>query len=251
MLAFVTGASAGIGREIAVELSKQGYDLFVVARRAERLEELKRKLDTDVTVYVADLSNKDEVLSLCDALDAYSFDIAVNNAGFGLCGHFCETDVNRETEMISLNVTALHILTKYFVKKFVEANKGTILNVASIAGFLSGPYMATYYATKAYVLHLTRAIRIELKERKSRVRICALCPGPVKTEFDKVASIDFSLVGMDARKLSKYAVRKMQSGKGVIVPGGVIRLARILSKFAPSAISSRVVGYMQKKKMRK
>ena len=249
MLALVTGASAGIGKEIALELSNRGYDLIVVARRADRLDALKEQLKTNVTVFVADLSKKEEVFRLCDYLMDISVDVAVNNAGFGLCGDFCETDVNREVDMISLNVTALHNLTKFFVKKFIAQDRGTLLNVASIAGFLSGPYMATYYATKAYVLRLSRAIRIELKQKKSRARICTLCPGPVKTEFDKVANIDFSLVGMDASKVAKYAVNKMLAGKSVIIPGSLVKLARVLAKFAPSSISARVVGYMQKKKM--
>lgn len=250
MIALVTGASSGIGREIAVELSNRGYDLIVVARREERLKELKKQLKTDVEIFVADLEKEAEVFRLCDHLKHVSLDVAVNNAGFGLCGEFCETDLSREIEMISLNIRCLHILTKFFVQKFVEVNRGIILNVASSAAFLPGPYMATYYATKAYVLRLSLAVGEELAQKKSNVRICTLCPGPVKTEFDHVANVTFSLKGLDCRKVAKYTVKKMLAGKKVIVPGTTMKLARVASKLFPDSISVKFAGRMQKKKLK-
>lgn len=248
MLALITGASSGIGRDIARVLSEKGYDLILVARRADRLNELKKELKTKCEVFISDLSDKNECLKLCEYADKFKIDVLVNNAGFGLYGEFLETDLKRELEMIDLNISAVHILTKFFAKKFDAQGMGIILNVASSAGFMSGPYMASYYGTKSYVLRLSEAINEELRRKKSPVYISVLCPGPVDTEFNNVANVRFGLKGLTSYKVSCIAVREMLRGKKVIVPGFLMKCARFFSKILPDSILVKFSAYFQKKK---
>ena len=177
MIALVTGASSGIGRDIARELAKRGYTIIGVARNKELLDNVKHELEKDykidVEVISMDLIDRDA----CRKLHEYvknkygTIDILVNNAGFGACGYFTETNLEKELGMIDTNIVALHILTKLFLQDMVEENKGKILNVASIAGFMPGPLMATYYSSKAYVVRLTQSISHELFRKKSKVKI--------------------------------------------------------------------------------
>ena len=150
--------------------------------------------------------------------------------------------------MIDLNVKAVHILTKLFYKDFIDRNSGYILNVASIAGFAPGPLMATYYATKAYVLRLSLALREELRRRGSKVVVSALCPGPVDTEFNMVADASFTFGGVSSRRVAEYAVKKTLQGKAVILPGLTMKLARIGTKLLPDSLVTRVVYLLQSKK---
>ena len=249
MRAVITGASSGIGLEFANILHEKGYSLTLIARRKERLEKLKEKFGCDTEIITADLSKREEALSVFSKAYTDDTEILINNAGFGLCGSFLETDLSKELEMIDTNVSALHILTKLFVCKFSEKNSGYILNVASIAAFLPGPLLGTYYSTKAYVRVLTESIAAELKENKSNVHICALCPGPVKTEFDSVANVKFSLKGADARSVAEYAIRKMFRKKLYIFPGFYIRAAVFFARFLPVKLLSKITYRMQKKKI--
>ena len=163
MKALITGASSGIGRDMAKYLSKLGYDLVIVARNRDALENLKNELKTNVEVVAIDLSQNQNCYKLHEQIR--DIDILINNAGFGEFGNFTETSLEKEISMIQTNITTLHILTKLYLKDMVEKDKGHILNVASIAGFMPGPLMATYYASKNYVVALTRAIRKELKKK--------------------------------------------------------------------------------------
>ena len=158
MKALITGASSGIGRDIARELSNRGYDLILVARRKSRLEELANELNTKVEIIDMDISSTYNCMQLYNKVKKDNIDILINNAGFGLFGSFDETNLDKELDMIDLNIKAVHVLTKLFLKDFIEKDKGYILNVASSAAFVPGPLMATYYATKAYVLQLTEAL---------------------------------------------------------------------------------------------
>ena len=163
--ALITGASSGIGREIALKISEYGYDLILAARRNDRLLEVSKLLRSPAEIITIDLSKEENCYSLYEKCKSDDIEIVVNNAGFGVFGEFTETDLEKEEEMIDLNVRAVHILTKLFLKDFKEKNSGTILNVASAAGFMpAGPLLSTYYATKAYVLTLTRGIAKELKK---------------------------------------------------------------------------------------
>lgn len=235
--AVVTGASSGIGRDIAIELSKAGYDLVLCARRGDRLEELRAMLKTNVEIITMDLAISENCFSLFDRCKNKDVEILVNNAGFGLFGEFCDSDLTRELEMIDLNVKSLHILMKLFLREFVKKDRGRILNVASAAGFLpAGPFISTYYGTKAYVLNLTRGVAKELKKAGSSVTVSALCPGPVKTEFNKVAGGKFAIVGMESEKTAQIAVNDMMKGKTVIAPGALVKIGRVLAKFLPESV---------------
>ena len=176
MRALITGASSGIGRDMARYLSRLGYDLIIVARRENLLEELKNELkNTEVIIETMDVSDVQNCEKLFEKYP--NIDILDNNAGFGKFGEFDKVELNDELNMINTNIIGLHTLTKLYLKKMKEKDKGYILNVASSAGLLpGGPLMATYYATKAYVVSLTRAIAEELKVSSSNVKISALCP---------------------------------------------------------------------------
>lgn len=246
MKALVTGASSGIGREIAIILDDMGYDIIAVARREDRLKELANILKNKTEIYSADISDEEECIKLTKRFS--DIDILVNNAGFGVFGEFFKTPLEEELSMINVNIRALHILTKLYLKQFVEKDSGYILNVASSAAFFPGPLFSSYYASKAYVYRLTRAINRELRKNKSNVFVSVLCPGPVDTEFSDVAGVKFGIGAITAKKTALYAIKKMFSKKLVIVPGFTIKLTRILSKIIPDSISEKIVYKIQKSK---
>ena len=256
MIALVTGASSGIGRDMARYLNNLGYDLIITSRDSNKLEELKRELnaknDRIVDIIVKDLAKTEECISLYNEIkEKYEFvDIVINNAGFGLCGKFCDTSLEKELSIIDTNIKAVHILTKLFLKDMVEKDKGRILNVSSIAGFMPGPLMATYYSTKNYVLRLTQSIKEELNKSKSNVKISVLCPGPVNTNFNNVANVKFALKGLSSEYVAKYAIDKMLKNKSVIVVGWKIKVARFLSKISPDTIVAKVCYHMQRRKIK-
>lgn len=233
MLALITGASSGIGRDMARILSKMGYELILVARRKERLEELKKELGTPVQVIALDLKVRSNCYKLYDKVKNKKIDVLINNAGFGLFGEFSKTDLDTELDMIDLNIVQYHILTKLFLQDFVKRDRGFILNVCSSAGFMAGPRMATYYATKNYVVSLTSAIYEELKKDGSNVSVSLLCPGPVNTEFNKVARVHFSIKGLESMDVARYAIKKMFDEKLIIIPGLKMKLGVFFTRFVP------------------
>lgn len=247
MKALITGASSGIGRDIEINLSKKGYDLILVARDLEKLNEVKSKLHTNVEVVSMDVSNAENCKELHEKYQ--NIDILVNNAGFGDCGYFTKTSLDKELKMIDTNIVAYHVLTKLYLQDMKQKNSGKILNVASIAGFMPGPLMATYYSTKAYVVRLSEAIREELRREKSNVQISILCPGPVNTNFNKVADVQFALKGLSSEYVAKYAVDKLFKGKFYIVPGWKIKLARFGAKIAPNNFVAKICYNMQRRKI--
>ena len=169
MKALITGASSGIGRDIARQLAKKGYDLVLVARDFDKLSEVKQELKTNVEIISMDISKVENCKKLYEQYK--DIDILVNNAGFGDCGYFTKTNLEKEVSMINTNIVAYHVLTKLYLQDMKEKDNGKILNVASIAGFMPGPLMATYYATKNYVVRLSEAIKEELRKQKSKVQI--------------------------------------------------------------------------------
>jgi len=247
MRALITGASSGIGRDIAKELSQKGYDLILVARNLEKLNEVKEKLETNIETVSMDISNPENCKQLYEKYK--DIDILVNNAGFGDCGYFDKTNLEKELQMINTNIVAYHVLTKLYLKDMKAKNSGKILNVASIAGFMPGPLMATYYSTKAYVVRLSEAIREELKKENSKVQISILCPGPVDTNFNKVADVQFALKGLSSEYVAKYTTDKLFKGKFYIVPGWKIKLAKFGAKIAPNALVAKICYNMQKRKI--
>ena len=248
MKALITGASSGIGRDMAKELSKKGYDLVLVARDLDKLNEVKKELETKIEIVCMDISNIDNCKKLYEQYK--DIDILINNAGFGDCGYFSKTNLEKEISMINTNIVAYHTLTKLYLKDMKEKNSGKILNVASIAGFMPGPLMATYYATKNYVVRLSEAIREELRRDNSKVQISILCPGPVDTNFNKVADVEFALKGLSSEYVAKYGLKKFLKGKFYIIPGWKIKLAKIGCKIAPTNIVSKISYNMQKRKIK-
>ena len=248
MKALITGASSGIGYDMALYLGSLGHDLIVVARRKDKLEELKAKIKTDVKIIEMDLSTEDSCRKLYNLVKDDNVDILINNAGFGTFGNFYETNLNTELEMIDLNIKTVHILTKLFLIDFKKKNSGYILNVASSAAFSPGPLMATYYASKAYVFRLSEAIHEELRRDKSKVSISILCPGPVVTEFNDVANVNFSIKGLPCDYVSKYAIDKMFKRKLVIVPGFLMKVSRVIMKLLPEKITARISYNVQTRK---
>ena len=248
MTALITGASSGIGREIAKVLAEQGHTLILVARRRERLEALRDTLPVPVRIVCADLARDEDCERLLAEVAPQEVDILVNNAGLGVFGAFAESELDRELTMLDVNVRALHQLTKAFYTAFRARGSGYILNVASSAAFLPGPLLAGYYASKAYVLRLTQALREELRREGSRVYIGALCPGPVATEFDTVADVKFSVAGMKVETVARIAVRGMLRGKAVIVPGLRMKLVYVGVRFVPDWLLVRLAYHMQKRK---
>lgn len=248
MLALITGASSGMGRDMARVLASRGYDLILVARRKERLLNLQKELKTNIKIIDLDLAIEKNVFKLYDLVKKENIDILINNAGFGLFGEFKDTDLDTELKMIDLNIKAYHILTKLFLQAFIKRNSGYILNVCSSAGFMVGPRLSTYYATKNYVTKLTMAINEELRRTKSNVHICALCPGPVATEFNKVAHGTFTIREADSFRVAKYAIDKMFKHKMIIVPTILMKLTLFFNRFAPYRLSLMIAYNIQMRK---
>ena len=253
MKALITGASSGIGRDIATELAKRGYDLILVARNIEKLNQVKENILTNcnninIKIIQMDVSTPENCKNLYNQVND-DIDILINNAGFGVFGYFTKTDIDKEIQLINTNITAVHILTKLFLQDMEKKNKGHILNVASIAGFMPGPLMATYYSTKAYVVRLTQSIRQELFMKHSKVKISALCPGPVNTNFNKVADVKFNLAEANSKQVARYAVRKMFANKILIFPSFTMWLGRLLFKIIPDQLSAFFCYFAQKRKI--
>lgn len=249
MRALITGASSGIGRDMARVLSCMGWELFLVARRADRLLEIKQELGDGIVCIRCDVSNENECLKLYEVLKDKEIDMVINNAGFGYCGEFVSSSLEDDLRMIDTNVKAVHTLTKLFLKDFVSKNSGRILNVASIAGFLPGPMMATYYATKNYVTSLSRAVSQELKEMGSAVTITSFCPGPVNTEFNKVANVSFAAAGIESKTAARLAITDALNGKRVSIPTVKMKLLRFGVRLAPDALLLKICSSFQQKKL--
>lgn len=250
MKALITGASSGMGRDMARTLAKKGYNLVLVAREEEKLKAVQQELaiyHTQIEIIVKDVSVVENCKQLHKEVD--NVDLLINNAGFGDCGNFTKTSLDKEISMIETNVIAYHILTKLYLIDMKVRGKGKILNVASIAGFMPGPLMATYYATKAYIVRLSESIREELKKEKSEVQISILCPGPVSTNFNKVANVNFHMREANSQKVADYAIKQVEKGKFYIVPGIDVKLAKIGAKLAPAPFVSKITYMIQKRKI--
>ena len=249
MKALITGASSGIGLEMARILSRKGYDLILVSRDKEKLQKIQEELGKNVKIIVADLSIESKVKELYVLCKSEKIDMLINNAGFGDCGEFTNAELSKDLEMINLNIKAVHILTKLFLKDMKKRNQGYILNVASMAAFSPGPLMATYYATKSYVMKLTTSICEELRAEKSNIVISCLCPGPIKTNFLKVANVKFAIGLLDSKYVAEYAIEKLLAKKLVIVPGIKMKLVVFLAKISPIKLAARVAYKIQKRKV--
>ncbi len=248
MKALITGASSGIGLDMAKYLATKKCELILVARDKEKLEKIQESLPTKVTIIVADLSNEQKVKELYVLTKKENIDILINNAGFGVFGDFTDTDINRELEMIDTNIKAVHLLTKFFVKDMEKNNSGYILNVASSAAFQPGPLMAAYYASKSYVYQLSTAINYEQRKKGTNVHVSVLCPGPVDTNFNNVAGVKFSVKPLKSTYVAKYAIDKMFKNKAVIIPGFTMKCAKFFGRFAPLHLLLTIAYNIQRKK---
>lgn len=242
MKVLITGASSGIGMETAKIYYKRGYSLILVSRNTENL----KKKFPNAKVISLDLSISENCFKLYKMTGFV--DIFINNAGFGDWGNFWETDIDKELNMISLNIKAVHILTKLYLKSMVKINKGTILNVASLAAYSYGPLMSTYYATKAYVYKLSTSVDYELKKRGKNVRVLVLCPGPVDTGFNNRAGVKFSVKPLKADYVAKVAVNAVDKRKRIAVPGLSGKLAALGSRFIPIEMLLKIGYWIQSNK---
>ena len=249
MKALITGASSGIGADIARVLVDEGHEVILVARRKTKLEKLAKELGDKAKVIVMDVSSTYNCMQLYNEVKKEKIDILINNAGFGLFGEFNDISIDKELDMIDLNIKGMHTLTKLFLKDFKKRDQGYILNVASAAGFMPGPLMSAYYASKSYVLNLSMGIYQELKQENSNVSISVLCPGPVETEFNKVAGVSFKAKPLDSMTVAKYTVKKMFKNKLVIIPGLTMKLAIFFTRFAPRKLLLKIVYHIQTKKV--
>ena len=249
-VALVTGASSGIGLEIAKILASQNYDLIICARREKELqdlaEEITRQYTVNCKVVVADLTTEKGVDLLIK--DSVEVDILVNNAGFGILGDHFDMQLGRQLEMIELNIHALTRLSHVFGNLMVEKGRGRIMNVASIASYISGPSFAVYCATKAYVLSYSRALHKELKNKQ--VSVTALCPGYVTTGFQEVAGMELSkmekLTTVPVKKVAEIAVKAMHKGKREVMPGIVNKPLPIVTKITPMWLQLIIVKWVLK-----
>ena len=248
MKALITGASSGIGRDLARSLAARGCALILTARREDRLRALAEELPVPAKVLPADLADRAQVQALYEAVRGEDIDILVNNAGRGLFGPFDETSLEEELAMLDVNISALHILMKRFLPDLKARGQGHILNVASSAAFLPGPLLSSYYASKAYVLRLSEAVAEELRRSGSGVKISVLCPGPVSTEFDQRAGVSFSLPAIQSQAVAEYAVTRMLQGKLLIIPGAGMKTVHVLQRLAPDKLLARICWHVQRRK---
>ena len=247
MKVLVTGASSGMGRDMAKYLLNLGYSIIAVAKSKENLDKEFKEYKNKVKTYAYDLTKEEECIKLYEEVKKENIDILINNAGFGDSGNFTETNLDKEMDMIDLNIKAYHILTKLFLKDFVKRDYGRILNVASIAGFMPGPYMATYYASKNYIVSLSLAIYEELKKDKSKVKISIFCPGPVDTNFNNVANVKFNIGALSSEYASKVAIDGMFQNKLLIIPYNM-KGNHLLTKIAPTKIVLKVISLIQERR---
>ena len=253
----ITGASVGIGYELAKQFAGAKDDLILVARNEEKLravaDEMKSAFGVGAEVISADLADPAAPRQLVERLGGRAVDVLVNNAGFGALGRFHEVELARQLEMIQVNVSALVHLTHLMLPGMIARGSGGVLNVASTASFQPGPWMAIYYATKAFVLSFSEALAVELAE--AGVKVTALCPGPTHSEFRRRAKMEDSPVFkssmipvMTADKVAEAGYRGFVRGKRVVVPGVVNRLGIIGAKWAPRGAVARMAGRINRKK---
>lgn len=242
MRALVTGGTSGIGKEIALELSRRGYDLLLVSRNENDFKKMVKEARTHLEFLSYDLSKEEECRRLLLETEKTEIDVFVSNAGFGDIGAFDRTFLEKEIEMVKVNDIATLILVKGFMIRFSERNRGKILVTASAAAFGVAGYMNVYYASKAFVYSLMHGYYRELKDRKSKVRVSVLCPGPVKTAFEKRGNMEFSLHAQDPKKIARYAVSCFFRGRFEIVPCLSMKLSHVFSHLVPKRWISKLLN---------
>ena len=244
----VTGASTGIGYELSKLFAKDKHNLILVSRNKNKLQSVKNELlkyNIDIKILALDLESSEDIQSLFNYIEInkLAVNILINNAGIGTFGDFNDIEWSKEEALIDINIKALTQLTKYFLPKIIDYKNGGVLNVASTAAFCSGPRMAAYYASKAYVLNLTEAIYEEYKG--NGINISCLCPGPVKTSFQGKAGIKKSEAAkkylMDAEEVAKICYKDFNRGRLIIIPGMKNKLLVMGNKLLPRSISRKII----------
>jgi short-subunit dehydrogenase len=252
--ALITGASSGLGEEFARQLARENYDLVLTARREDRLKavaaEAMKLGSSKVEVIASDLGQADAATKLHQQVMQRGIEVEclVNNAGFGTHGMFHKLPLDREIEEINLNIASLVAMTRLFLDGMVARRRGTIINVASTAAFQPVPYMATYAATKSFVLDFSEAVAYEVKS--SGVTVMALCPGPTRTGFQDVAGVREagvpSFAYMDAKTVVAQALASAKRGKSVRINGIINSVMAQSTRFAPRSLVARIAGGMFK-----
>jgi short-subunit dehydrogenase len=248
MLAVITGASSGIGRELALRLAERKYDLILIARRTERLLEISnllKNVDIKVEILSMDLANIDECKNLLNTLKTRKIDLFVNNAGFGLYGASLDNDTDKEFQMLDLNIKTVHYLTKEILKIM---SRGTIINISSMAAFLPTPLLASYAASKSYVYNYSMALAYELKQNKVPINIMTVCPGPVKTEFNEVANASPKMKGLPVEKCVESILKGLDKNKTLVIPSFKMKLLRFMLRFSPTKLLLKISYKIQSKK---
>lgn len=254
--ALITGASSGIGLALAEALARRGHALILVARERPALEsiacELRQRFGVEVMFRVCDLTEPLQLSGLLYEVEQcdYQIDLLVNNAGGACAGGFLEQDWQRERKLLELNVFALSRLCHALGNAMARRGGGQILNVASLAAFQPGPWMSSYYASKAFVLHFSEGLREELRDQG--VQVAALCPGPVRTSFWRNAGLDLRPLKdspwlMNAEQLAQLALRGLDRRQAVIVPGWRNRLLQLASRLAPRRLARRLAGQLNRR----
>lgn len=248
MKALVTGATSGIGRCIAENLHRHGWKLILTGRNEKVLKKLQKDFGNGTEIIVAELSDRKEVFGVYEFCRDKDIDLLVNSAGYGIFGKFDCTDLDDELNMIDVNITALHILTKLFLRDFKKRDSGYILNVASVAGFMTGPLLSSYYASKNYVIRLSSAIYEELRRERSKVKITVLCPGPVNTSFNDRAGVSFSVKPVSPEYVAGYALKRLFQGRFFAVPSLTTKFCAVGQRFIPERLLSAITYNVQKAK---
>ena len=249
MKCIVTGASSGIGRDIARYLGKLGHEVILVSRNRFVLNQLSKEINNS-KIYVVDLRVDEEVDNFCNFIKKENPSILINNAGFGAFGLYEEVSLNKELDMIKVNIVAMHKITKSYLECGSGSDKKYLLNVASSAGLMpGGPMMSTYYATKSYVKSYTLGIYKELQIENKNLSVSVLCPGPVDTNFNEVAGGHFSVKPLSSEYVSKYAIKKMFRKKLIIIPGVKMKLAVFFARFLSNKRLLSIILKIQHKKV--
>ena len=251
----ITGPSSGIGLELARLFARDGYNLILASRNIEKLNQIAAELisgqNVEIKIIAKDLSLPASPREIFSELsrEAISVDILVNNAGFGIYGAFSKIDLNRSLDMLQINMLAVTQLTRLFLPEMLEKKSGKILNVASTAAFQPGPFMAGYFASKAFVLSLSEALANELEG--SGVTVTALCPGPTATEFQRISNtedIRETKIGMmSAQKVARIGYRELMRGKTLVIPGLMNKLAACAVRFLPRKVVTRLARWVEEK----
>lgn len=247
--ALITGASSGLGAAFAARLAARGYSLLLSGRSEKALLAVQEQLSVPASIYPCDLSLPDACAALAARAKEAGVSLAINNAGAGLVGEFASLDGELLDAQTALNVCAVQTLTHALLTDFAARGEGYLLNVASAAAFLPTPLMASYAASKAFVLRLTQAVREELRRTHSPVVVSAFCPGPIETDFDRRAGASGPRKGIDPSFAAEYALTRLFRGKGFIVPTFSMKAARTVDHLLPDALLARISYHIQRKKL--